>query len=255
MTYGIVQTFNRILPVLINVCQHATIWYTVAMCGRYGFSVRDAKEVYERFDTYNELADLTARYNVAPGQMNPVITSHSPNEISRMFWGLIPHWARDDSFKYKTINARAETVAKLPTFREAFSYTRCIVPATGFFEPDKLNFKKAPFPWHYFQLKDQKIFGFAGIYDVWKDKETGKEIRSYTIITTTPNSLVGKIHDRMPVILNPEDEAMWLDPDIVEPERLLPLLKQYPAEKMEEWRVGEEARNPKNDYPELIKAV
>jgi putative SOS response-associated peptidase YedK len=74
------------------------------MCGRYGFSVKDAKEVYERFDTYNELADLTARYNIAPGQMNPVITSHSPNEISRMFWGLIPHWAKDDSSRYKTIN-------------------------------------------------------------------------------------------------------------------------------------------------------
>jgi putative SOS response-associated peptidase YedK len=187
--------------------------------------------------------------------MNPVVTSHSPNEISRMFWGLIPHWARDDSFKYKTINARAETVAKLATFREPFSYTRCIVPATGFYEPDKINFKKAPFPWHYFQLKDQKMFGFAGLYDVWKDKQTGKEIRSYTIITTTPNSLVGKIHDRMPVILDPEDEAMWLDADIVEPERLLPLLKQYPAEKMEEWRVGDAARNPKNEYPELIKPV
>lgn len=75
------------------------------------------------------------------------------------------------------------------------------------------------------------------------------------IITTTPKSLVGKIHDRMPVILDPEDEAMWLDADIVEPERLLPLLKQYPAEKMEEWRVGDEARNPKNDYPELIKPL
>ena len=129
------------------------------------------------------------------------------------------------------------------------------MPATGFFEPDKINFKKAPFPWHYFQLKDQKIFGFAGLYDEWKDKETGKEIRSYTIITTTPNSLVGNIHDRMPVILDPKDEAMWLDADIVEPERLLPLLKSYPAEKMEAWRVGDAARNPKNDSPELIKPL
>ena len=116
------------------------------MCGRYGFSVKDAKEVYERFDVYNELADLTARYNIAPGQMNPVITSRSPNEISRMFWGLIPHWAKDDSSRYKTINARAETVAQLPTYREPFRHKRCIVPATGFYEPDKINFKKAPFP-------------------------------------------------------------------------------------------------------------
>jgi putative SOS response-associated peptidase YedK len=225
------------------------------MCGRYGFSVNDAKEVYERFDTWNELADLTARYNVAPGQMNPVITSHSPNEISRMFWGLIPHWAKDDTQKFRTINARAETAATSPAYREPFRHTRCIVPATGFYEPDKIHYAKPPFPWHYFQLKDQKIFGFAGFYDVWKDKQTGKEIKSYTIITTTPNSLVGIIHDRMPVILEPEDEATWLNPDMVEPERLLPLLKSYPAEKMEAWRVGDAARNPKNDSPELIKPL
>jgi putative SOS response-associated peptidase YedK len=129
------------------------------------------------------------------------------------------------------------------------------VPATGFYEPDKIHYAKPPFPWHYFQLKDQKIFGFAGLYDIWKDKQTGREIQSYTIITTTPNRLVGTIHDRMPVILHPEDEATWLNPDIVEPERLLPLLKPYPAEKMKEWRVGDAARNPQNDYPELLKHV
>jgi putative SOS response-associated peptidase YedK len=190
--------------------------------------------------------------NIAPGQMNPVITSHSPNQISRMFWGLIPHWAKDDTQKFHTINARAETAATSPAYREPFRHTRCIVPATGFYEPDKIHYAKPPFPWHYFQLKDQKIFGFAGLYDIWKDKQTGKEIKSYTIITTTPNSLVGTIHDRMPVILEPGDEATWLNPDIVEPERLLPLLKSYPAEKMEAWRVGDAARNPKNDSPALI---
>jgi putative SOS response-associated peptidase YedK len=225
------------------------------MCGRYSFSVNDAKEAYKRFNTWNELADLTARYNVAPGQMNPVITSHSPNEISRMFWGLIPHWAKDNKQKFSTINARAETAATSPAFREPIRHKRCIIPATGFYEPDKIHVKKAPFPWYYFILKDQKIFGFAGLYDTWTDKETGKEIKSYTIITTTPNSVVGKIHDRMPVILQPEDEEMWLDPDIVEPERILPLLKQYPADKMEEWRVGDEARNPRNDYPEVINPI
>jgi putative SOS response-associated peptidase YedK len=224
------------------------------MCGRYGFSIKDAKEVYERFDVYNELADLTARYNIAPGQMNPVITSHSPNQISRMFWGLIPHWAKDDKHKFSTINARAETAATSPAYRRPFRQTRCIVPATGFYEPDKLNYER-PFPWHYFQFKDQKIFGFAGLYDIWEDKETGEEIRSYTIITTKPNELVGKYHDRMPVILEREDEETWLNPDITEVERLMPLLKSYPAEKMEEWRVGDAARNPRNDYPELIKPL
>jgi len=223
------------------------------MCGAYGFSVKDAREVYDRFEVVNTLEEFKPRWNVRPGQMNPVITSRSPNQISRMFWGLIPHWAKDKSFAYKTINARAETVATLATYKEPFRHKRCIVPATGFYEPDKIHFTKPPFPWHYFQLKDQKVFGIAGLYDVWKDRETGKEIYTYTIITTEPNAVVGEFHDRMPVILQKEDEETWLNPDISEPAQLQPLLKSYPDEKMETWPVGEEARNPRNDYPELIK--
>jgi putative SOS response-associated peptidase YedK len=147
------------------------------MCGAYGFSVKDAQEVYNRFDIENTLEDFRPRFNVRPGQMNPVVTraclqsssdaafrksrieewrgsmvslqtrpSHSPNKISRMFWGLIPHFAHDEHYKYKTINAKAETVAKLPTFREPFRHMCCIVPATGFFEPDKKYYSKPPFP-------------------------------------------------------------------------------------------------------------
>jgi putative SOS response-associated peptidase YedK len=225
------------------------------MCGAYGFSVKDAKQVYDRFEVVNTLEDLKPRWNVRPAQMNPVITSHSPNRISRMFWGLIPHWAKDKSFAYKTINARAETVATLATYKEPFRHKRCIVPATGFYEPDKINFSKPPFPWHYFQLKDQKVFGIAGLYDVWKDRETGKEMHTYTIITTEPNAVVGEFHGRMPVILQKEDEETWLNPDISEPAQLQPLLQSYPADKMETWPVGEAARNPRNDFPELIKPL
>ena len=225
------------------------------MCGAYGFSVKDAKEVYDRFEVVNTLEDLKPRWNVRPGQMNPVITSHSTNQISRMFWGLIPHWAKDKSFAYKTINARAETVAELATYKEPFRHKRCIVPATGFYEPDKIHFAKPPYPWHYFQVKDQKVFGFAGLYDVWKDRETGKEMHTYTIITTEPNAVVGEWHDRMPVILQKDDEDTWLNPDISGPAQLLPLLKPYPADKMETWPVGEAARNVRNDYSELIKPL
>jgi putative SOS response-associated peptidase YedK len=225
------------------------------MCGAYGFSVNNAKEVYDRFEIENILEGLKPRWNVRPGQMNPIITSQSPNRISRMFWGLIPHFAQDENYKYKTINAKAETVSRLPTFREPFRHKRCIVPATGFYEPDKMHYAKPPFPWHYFQLTEQPLFGFAGIYDIWKDKQTGKEIYSYTIITTTPNALVGKIHDRMPVILQKEDEETWLNPDITEPEQLLPLLQPYPADQMGEWQVGDAARNPRNDSAELIKPL
>jgi putative SOS response-associated peptidase YedK len=225
------------------------------MCGAYGFSVKDAKEVYNRFDIVNTLEDFKPRFNVRPGQMNPVVISHSPNQITRMFWGLIPHFAPDENYKYKTINAKAETVAALPSFRKPFRHQRCLVPATGFYEPDKINKSKPPFTWHYFQFKDQSLFAFAGLYEVWKDKQTGKEIHSYTIITTTPNTVVGKYHERMPVILEKDDEASWVNPDITEPEKLLPLLKPYPSDKMEEWQVGDAARNPRNDYPELIRPI
>lgn len=220
------------------------------MCGRYGFSVKDAKQVYKRFEVVNELPDIRSRFNLAPGQMNPVITSHSPNQIQYMFWGLIPHFAHDENYKYTTINAKSETVDRLPSFREPLRYKRCLIPATGFYEPDK-SFN--PTVWHYFQLKSQELFAFAGIYDIWEDKKTGKKIYSYTIITTTPNDVVAPIHHRMPVILRREDEGDWLNPDTVEPEHLLPLLKPYPAEEMEEWRVSNAAKNVRNEGPDLIK--
>ena len=116
------------------------------MCGAYGFSVKDAKDVYDRFEVVNRLEDFKPRFNVRPGQFHPVITSHSPNQTSRMFWGLIPHWAKDDKYKYSTINARAETVAQLAACREPFRHKRCLIPATGFFEPDKINYSKPPYP-------------------------------------------------------------------------------------------------------------
>lgn len=224
------------------------------MCGAYGFSVKDAKEVYNRFDIVNTLEDFKPRFNVRPGQMNPVITSHSPNKISRMFWGLIPHWAKDEKNKYSTINAKSETVAQLATYREPFRHKRCLIPANYFYEPDKIHYDKAPFPWYLFRFKDERIFAFAGVYDVWSDKNTGKELYSYSIITTEPNEVVGQIHGRMPLILHHEDEATWLNPDITEPDQLQHILRPYqPADEMESWHVGDEAKNPRNDYPDLTK--
>src|SRR4051794_153534 len=134
------------------------------MCGAYGFSVKDAKQVYDRFEVVNILEDFKPRYNIRPGQMNPVITSHSPNQISRMLWGLIPHFAKEKNYayKYSTINAKAETIAQLPSYRGPLRQHRCIIPATFFYEPDKRNFDKPPYPWHCFMVKDQDMFAFAG---------------------------------------------------------------------------------------------
>ncbi|HET8687078.1 MAG TPA: SOS response-associated peptidase [Methanosarcina sp.] len=225
------------------------------MCGAYGFSVRNIQNLIDRFDIVNALNNFKPRWNIRPGQSNPVIVNQGNKEIELMDWGLLPHFATDEKYKYKTINAKAETVDKLPTFRHSFVKKRCLVPATGFYEPDKINFVKQPYPWHYFKMKDNSIFSFAGLYDVWKDKNNGKEIHSYSIITTVPNTIVGKYHDRMPVILEKEDEDIWLNPDIDEASQLLPLLKPFPDDKLEEWEVGAKARNPRNDYPEVIEPL
>ncbi len=104
-------------------------------------------------------------------------------------------------------------------------------------------------------MKDNSIFSFAALYDIWKGKNSGKEIHSYSIITTTPNEVVGKYHDLTPVILEKEEEDIWLNPDIDEESQLSPLLKPFPDEKLEEWEVGAEVRNPRNDYPEVIEPL
>jgi putative SOS response-associated peptidase YedK len=225
-----------------------------AMCGAYGLSVKTIKDIINRFDIEIEdekIEDFKPRWNIRPGQHNPVIVNNEKKQIEYMLWGLIPHFAKDDHYKFKTINARAETVEELPTFRHPFHHTRCLVPATGFYEPDKIHFSKQPFPWHYFMMTDSSIFSFAGLYDIWKDENSSKEIHSYTIITTTPNEIVGKYHDRMPVIVEKEDENTWLNPD-TEANQLHNLLKPFSSDEMEEWEVGAAARDPKNDYSEII---
>lgn len=225
------------------------------MCGAYGLSVRSIQNFIDRHDIVNFLDNFKPRWNIRPGQSNPVIVNQGNNEIELMVWGLIPHFAADEQYKYKTMNAKAETVDTLPTFRHSFVKKRCLIPATGFYEPDKINFAKQPYPWHYFKMKDDSIFSFAGLYDIWKDKGCGREIHSYSIITTTPNEVVGKYHDRMPVILDKEAEEIWLNPDIDEADQLRSLLKPFPDDNLEEWQVGAAARNPINDYPEVIEPV
>lgn len=220
------------------------------MCGRYGFSVKDAKEVYKRFQIENPTVEVKPHYNIAPGTMQPVVTRHSPNSLQFMFWGLIPHWAKDTSMSYKTINARAEGIESKPTYRKPFRFQRCLIPATGFYEWDKSQKPSIPY---YFHLKDESLFAFAGLYDIWKDPKDGQEMYSYTIITTEPNDVVAPIHNRMPVILKNENEDMWLDPDSIEPERLLPLLQPYPSDAMIKHSVSTAVNNPRNDSEDLIK--
>ena len=225
------------------------------MCGRYGFSVKDAREVINRFDlinTLDELSRLQSRYNIAPGQINPVITQDDGKRMEWFFWGLIPYWAKSQDMRYKTINARAETVDTAPAYRKPFRFQRCLVPSTGFYEWDKAIKPSQPY---YIRMKDASIFSFAGLYDTWKDTVSEKEIKSYTIITTQPNEVVGKIHNRMPVIIDKEDETDWLNPDNSEIQLLHRFLKPYSSDKLLVYPVSRGVNVPSTDSENLIKPI
>lgn len=191
------------------------------MCGRYSFLVEDTL-IKERFGVDVRTAIYKASYNCAPTQNLAVITGTDQKNLSFMRWGLIPSWAKDLSIGNKMINARSETILEKPSFRTPFRKRRCLVPATGFFEWKRAN-GKTPY---LFSVKNEVIFSMAGLWDEWVSPD-GEIIRSFTIITTKPNELVGEVHDRMPVILHREKETVWLN-DSSENE-LVSLLAPYPA--------------------------
>lgn len=225
------------------------------MCGRYGFSVKDAREAINRFkllNTIDELARLKSRYNIAPGQINPVIVMGDGRKMEWYFWGLIPYWAKDQEMKYKTINARAESVEKAASYRKPFRFQRCLIPSSGFYEWDKSVKPSQPY---FIRMKDNSLFSFAGLYDIWKNPTSGKEIKSYTIITTQPNEVVGKIHNRMPVILEKDEEKEWLNPDLTEPSDLKHMLKPYNSNKMVTFPVANAVNVPTIDSENLIKPI
>jgi len=215
------------------------------MCGRYSFALED-ELIWERFRVSVRTAIYKARYNCAPGQDLPVISGADPEILSFYHWGLIPSWAKDPSIGNKLINARAETITEKPSFRNAFKNRRCLVPADGFFEWKK-DRNKTPFR---IRLKDQSPFTMAGIWDQWT-RPDGTVIRSFSILTTGPNEMMAAIHNRMPVILHPEDEHRWIAP---QPDpSLVSLLKPFPSEMMEAYSVSKLVNSPKNDSADVFQ--
>lgn len=177
------------------------------MCGRYYLD--PTEEFEDRFQLTNRLENRGARYNIAPGQSAPVIANNDGNEVEELKWGLVPFWAKDPKIGNKLINARAETIIRKPSFRKAFTTQRCLVPISGFYEWQRVGDSKIPY---LFREKQGTLFALAGIYDFWKDAE-GHILKTYAIITTKPNKIVAKIHNRMPVILPRRNETDWLNPD------------------------------------------
>jgi len=206
-------------------------------------------------NVFDEIDDtlLAPSYNIAPQSFQPVVRINPENgerELTVMRWGLVPFWSKDGKAPFSTINAKSESVSTSPTFREAWKQRRCLVPAEWFYVWQKVDDRtKQPFA---IAREDDDMFAFAGLWESWKDKETGQRLRTFTILTTDPNELMEPIHNRMPVILHPRDYHRWLAP--TDPAHLpVDLLRPYPAEGMKVWRVGKEVGNTRNNDPSLIE--
>lgn len=219
------------------------------MCGRFTL-VADIKTLSAVFYLRENIFDHVPRYNIAPGQDIPVITGNpGGREISGMKWELIPHWAKDKKSGYKMINARAETIDNKPAFRGPFLHRRCLIPADGFYEWKKLNGAKQPV---YITLPGRTVFAFAGIWNRWTAPD-GEAVYSCSIITTSCNEYIRAIHDRMPVILDQEQEHQaWLEMD--EPVLLKRMLRPYQGE-MTVYPVSKLVNSPKIDGRQLIEPV
>jgi len=223
------------------------------MCGRFTLTVdpADLQRTYPEF-TF-PTAKTSPRYNVAPTQPILVVPNDGSNKADYFVWGLIPSWAKDPKIGNNLINARADSLAQKPAFRSAYKYHRCLIFADGFFEWQSQPGVKTKVP-YYIRLKSEKPFAFAGLWEHWQSPD-GSEIKSATIITTEPNELTGKIHNRMPVILPESAFSQWLDPAPKNAANLQNLLVPYPSDEMKAYPISTAVNAPANDSPEIIKPV
>lgn len=198
------------------------------------------------------LPGLEPAYNIAPTDPAVVIVQRDNEpEFDRMTFGLIPHWAKDPKIAFNCLNARAESVDEKPAFRESFKQRRCLVPIDGFYEWKHEGKAKIP---HRITLKNRKPFALAGVWDTWKGLN-GKQITSFSIITTEANSLLTFFHDRMPVVVEAANENLWLAPYVTESKTLVPLLKPFPAEEMDMYQVSSYVSKSTNKGEECIQPV
>lgn len=221
------------------------------MCGRYSLSV--PTEVLARTFRLANVPALMPRYNIAPSQQAPVvrISAEGSRRVDLLKWGLIPGWAEDPAIGNRLINARAESAAEKPAFRTAFRRRRCLIPADGFYEWLKSAKPKQPF---LVRMRERWPFAFAGLWESWRGQD-GKQIESFTILTTAPNEVAAQIHNRMPAIIDPGDYEAWLDPKQQDVEALRSLLRPYQADQMEAFPVSAKVNSPKNDDAECIRQV
>lgn len=219
------------------------------MCGRFIMTF-DPAQLRDAFPWLDIREDWEPRFNIAPTQPVAVIPNRGDNRLDFFQWGLIPAWAKDPSIGSRLINARAETLAEKASFRNAYRRRRCLILADGFYEWKVIAGQKRKQP-ILIKMQSGDPFGFAGLWETWSSPE-GSQLNSCTIITTEPNELVREIHNRMPVILEKEAHALWLDPAEKKHQELQHLLKSYPAGEMVAFPVSTLVNSPNNDNPACV---
>ena len=222
------------------------------MCGRYVLKRKDLEALMAQLGV-KDPREFVSRYNIAPSTMVPAIrvAAAGGREAVRLQWGLVPWWSKDPTGGARLANARAEGIATKPSFREAFRKRRCIVPASGFYEWQTLG--RLKFPW-YFSRRDEGPIALAGLWEHWHAAD-GTLLETCSLITTTPNEVVGRVHDRMPVILDGPGLDAWLDPARAEPVALEPLLAPLPGELMQATPVSTRVNSVRQEGPECLEPV
>lgn len=191
------------------------------------------------------------RYNVNPGQNIPIITNNNETECIMMRWGLVPGWSNDPLIGFQLINAKLETINQDKNFKNSLRNKRCIVPCSGYYVCKRID--RTTKVGYFIRHKNEDIFGIAGLWDIWG--RDGGNLTTFTLVTTTSNDLINPISDRMPVILNKEDEQKWLDSNIQDPAEVIPLLRTYPSEQMEVYEISNYVNRAENEGSECIEPI
>lgn len=225
------------------------------MCGRFArYSL--SRELERFFNAQPPAFEIHPNYNVAPTQEIPVIVQQEDaRHIKKRRWGLVPFWAKDTSIGSRMINARVETITSKPSFKAALKHRRCLIPANGFYEWKGKAGNKQPY---YFQLPSGEPFAFAGLYEIWEDREAPPGAGSYkscTIITTDASDSVKDVHTRMPLILKPEAYDEWLDPKNKEPDRIEAVLKKNYVKELRRYPVSKRVNNVENNSQECMEPL
>lgn len=222
------------------------------MCGRYVLKRKDLEAILTRLGIRG-FAEFQSRFNIPPTTLVPAVraTTGSAREAIGLGWGLVPSWAKDATAGARHANARAESIADKPAFRDALRRRRCVLPLSGFYEWQTLG--RAKQPW-YFSFREGESPVFAGLWESWRGDDGGM-LETCALITTTANAVVQPVHDRMPVLLNGAGLETWLDRRVEDPARLTPLLRPYPAEHMTAWPVSSVVNGVRVDGSECIDRV